>query len=163
VRTTTVILMLAVTSSACYQYFPVDRAAPLPEPGVEVRARLNTPQSLDLGSLTINDIGVVEGHVRRAEGDTLSIFSRQIFSAYGSKHFTNGAVFYFDRSELGQLEQRELVPWRTGVAVGAITVGVLTTMYFALDLGGGSGGNGGIPDPQPGRVVAIPLNLLIPR
>jgi hypothetical protein len=166
VRTTTamVTLMLAVTSAACYQYFPVDDSAPLPDPGAEIRFRLDTPQPLDLGTMRISDINTVEGDVYEAEGDTLGVFSRQIYSAYGSKHFTNGAIFYFDRSQFRQLEQRRFVPWKSGVAIGAAAVGVAAVMYFALDLGSGAEGDGGgNGNPQAHKGISIPVGLLIPR
>lgn len=162
-RKTIAILILAVTSSACYQYFPVADAAPLPETGTEVRIRLSTPQPLDLGSMRINDISTVEGDVYAAEGDTLGLFSRQIYTAYGSKQTTNGAVFYFDRSQFGQLEQRELVPWKTGLAIGAAAVGVLAVMYFTLDVGGGAESPNGGRNPQTRTGISIPVGLLIPR
>jgi hypothetical protein len=160
---TTTILMLAVTSAACYQYFPVEDAAPLPDPGAEVRVRLNTPQPLEVGTMRISDISTVEGDVYQAAGDTLGLFSRQIYSAYGSKHFTNGAVFYFDRSQFGRIEQRKLVPWKSGVAIGAAAVAVAAVMYFTLDLGGGAEGDGGNGNPQTRNGVSIPVGLLIPR
>jgi hypothetical protein len=163
VRKTIAILTLAVTSSACYQYFPVADAAPLPDTGAEVRIRLNTPQPLELGTMRISDISTVEGDVYETNGDTLGLFSRQIYTAYGSKHLTNGAVFYFDRSQFGQLDQRELVPWKTGLAIGAAAVGVLTVMYFTLDLGGGAESDGGNGTPQARKGISIPVGLLIPR
>ena len=162
-RTKILILILAVTSSGCYQYFPVADAAPLPEPGAEVRAQLASPQPVELGTMTIHDISIVEGDVYRTEGDTLAVFSRRIFSAYGFRQFTNGAVFYFDRSQFGRLEQRKLVPWRSGIAAGAAAAGVVAAMYFLLDFGGGAEGNGTPPPPTPKRGSAIPLRFTIPR
>jgi len=113
--------------------------------------------------MRISDVSRVEGHVYQTHGDTLGVFSSQIYSAYGSRHFTNGALFYFGRSQLGQLEQRELVPWKTGVAIGAAVAGVASLMYFALDLGGGGEGGGPPGPPQARRGVAIPVGLLIRR
>lgn len=160
-RKTTLILTLAATTSACYQYYSVEEAAPLPEPGTEVRIVLTSPQPLDLGSMTINDVSMVEGDVYEIEGDTLGLFSRRLRTYYGFSERTDGAVFYFDRSQFGRLEQRQLVPWKTGIAIGAISAGVLATMYLALDLGGGSEGNGTVIPPQPSRAPGIPLNWIV--
>jgi hypothetical protein len=159
VRTKVLILFLAVFSSACTQYFQIEDAALLPEPGAEVRARLAAPQPLELGTVTIHDVNRIEGDVYRSEGDTLGLFSRRIWSAYGFSQYTDGAVFYFDRSQFERLEQRKLVPVKTGIAVGAVAVGVVASMYYLIGLGGGAEG-----DPSPGtefsRVVGIPLNWI---
>ncbi len=161
-RTTTLVLMLAMSSSACYQYFPVEEAAPLPEPGTEVRAQLAAPQPLELGTVTIHDVSRIEGDVYESEGDTLALFSRRIFSAYGFDQFTNGAVFYFDRSQFGRLERRKFLPLQTGIAAGAITAGVLATMYFVLDLGGGAEGPNTKPDPQVARAAGVAFSWIVP-
>ncbi len=162
-RTTPLILTVALTSSACYQYFPVDDSAPLPDAGVEVRIQLQSPQSLDLGTMTINDVSTVEGHVYQSNADTLSLFSNMLRTYYGFRQRTNGAVFYFDRSQFGLLEQRKLVPWKTGVTVAAAVAGLTAFMYFALDLGGGSETGPPIPpDPGTGRTVLIPISIGLP-
>lgn len=162
-RATPLILTAAVLSTACFQYMPVDPSAPLPEAGDEVRIQLESPQALDLGSITINDVNRVAGHVRQSEGDTLSLFSSDLRTAYGFRQRTDGAVFYFDRSELRTLEKRELSTWKTGLAAGTAVVGALTFWYFAADLGGGSSsGNPTPPPPSFGRLIPIPLNGLLP-
>jgi len=162
VRTTNLILVLAVSSSACYQYSQVEDAAPLPEPGAEVRAQLATPQSLELGSLTIGDVSRIEGDVYQSEGDTLSIFSRRVFSAYGAGHYTNGAVFYFDRSQFGLLEQRSFVPVKSGIAIGVVAAGVVAAVFLIAELGGGAEGDGSRDAPQVSRVVRVPFGWIIP-
>ena len=77
-RTTPTILLLALSTSACYQYFPVYDTEPLPEAGAEVRIRLDAPQMLDLGTMTISEVSTVEGHVRQSESDQLSVFSNEL-------------------------------------------------------------------------------------
>jgi hypothetical protein len=156
------ILTLAWIASGCYQYFPVEEAAPLPEPGAEVRARLAAPQPLELGSVTIHDVSTLEGDVYRSDGDTLAVFSRRIISTYGFRQHTNGAVFYFDRSQFGRLEQRKLVPVKSAIAASAIAAGVVLGLYYALDLGGGAEGPGTGAGQVFGRTVGIPLNWIIP-
>ena len=163
-RTTPLIFLLAVTSSACYQYFPVHATDPLPATGAEVRVQFESPQTLDLGVMAINDVGLVEGHVRTSSSDSLSLFSNQLRTFYGFRQRTNGAVFNFDRSQFSRIEQRKLVPWKTGVAIGMATAGLAAAMYYATDLGGGSddGTVGGI-EPGLGRTANIPLlKILVP-
>jgi hypothetical protein len=163
VRTTPLCVIVALTSSACYQYLPVNDSAPLPDAGAEVRVQLQSPQSLDLGTMTLNDVSTVEGHVHQSSADTLSLFSNKLRTSYGFRQRTNGAVFYFDRSLFRSLEQRKLVPWKTGVAVGTTVAGIAALMYFAADLGGGSQ-SGSTPPPPPGasRTAFFPISLLFP-
>ncbi len=113
--------------------------------------------------MTLNDVASVQGHVRQSQGDTLSLFSSDLRTAYGFRQRTDGAVFYFDRSQFRTLERRELVPWKTGVAAGTALIGMAAFWYFAADMGGG-GGTGSPPPPPPGasRVVAVPFNLVLP-
>lgn len=161
-RNAALLLMTTLVSSACYQFFPVDGSAPLPEAGAEVRVQLQSPQALDLGTMTIGDVTSVQGHVRRSHGDTLSLFSSDLRTAYGFRQRTEGAVFFFDRSQFRTLEQRELVPWKTAVTAGTAIIGLAAFWYFAAELGGG-GEEGGTLPPNPGasRVVAIPFDVVL--
>jgi hypothetical protein len=155
--------MVFLFSNACYQFMPVDESAPMPEPGAEVRFQLESPQALELGTMTLNDVASVQGHVRQNRGDALSVFSSDLRTAYGFRQRTDGAVFNFDRSQFKTLEVRQLVPWKTGVAVGTALIGMATFWYFAVDLGG-SGGTGNPPPPPPAasRVLNIPLTFVLP-
>ncbi len=157
-RTTPLILLLALTSSACYQYFPVHDVDPLPEPGTEVRVQLESPRALDLGTMTINDVSTVEGHVHRSGSDSLSLFSSKLRTFYGFRQRTNGAVFYFDRSQFTRLEQRKIVAWKTGVAIGITTVGLAILMHEAIGLGGGT--EDGQPPIEPGLGLTANIPLL---
>ena len=162
-RTKSLLLMVFLFSSACYQFMPLDQSAPLPEAGAEVRFELQSPQSLDLGTVTLNDVMSVQGHVRQSQGDTLSLFSSDLRTAYGFRQRTDGAVFYFDRSQFRTLERRELIPWKTAVTAGTAIIGLAAFWYFAADLGGGSeSGNPPPPPPSASRVVGVPLNLILP-
>jgi hypothetical protein len=163
VRKTPLVLVLALTSSACYQYFPVHDTDPLPEAGAEIRIHLESPQSLDLGTMTINDVSRVEGHVRASTSDTLSLFSSQLRTFYGLRQHTNGAVFDFDRSQFAGLDQRKIVAWKTAAAIGITTVGLAILMNEAIGFGGGSEPG---PPPVDGsfkNTANIPLlRLLVP-
>ena len=162
-RTKPLWLMGFLFSNACYQFMPVNDTSPMPEAGAEVRFQLESAQALDLGTMTLNDVASVQGHVRESQGDALSLFSSDLRTAYGFRQRTNGAVFEFDRSQFRTLERRELVPWKTGVAAGTALIGMAAFWYFAADLAGG-GGTGNAPPPTPGvsRVATIPFNLVLP-
>lgn len=162
-RTKPLWLMGLLFSNACYQFMPVSDTSPMPEVGAEIRFQLESPQALDLGTMTLNDVASVQGHVRQSQGDALSLFSSDIRTAYGFRQRTNGAVFDFDRSQFRTLERRELAPWKTGIATGTALIGMAAFWYFAADLGGG-GGTGNPPAPTPGvsRVAAFPISLVLP-
>lgn len=142
------VLTLSVTLSACYQYLTVPEAAPLPARGTEVRVRFSPPRSVELGTITVHDINVIEGHVYRTLSDTIAVSSRQLRTAFGGKHYTNGAVFYIAQGEISQLEQRRLAPAKTGLAAGTAAVALVALLEFALR-GGGAIGEDGPPIDQP--------------
>ena len=130
-RSSLLVIISALSSGACYQYFPVNETDPLPDEGAEIRVRLDSPQALDLGTMTINDVSTIQGHVRTSQSDSLSLFSSQLRTFYGFRQHTSGAVFDFDRSQFMQVEERRMVPWKTGVAVGVTTVGLAILMSEA--------------------------------
>jgi hypothetical protein len=163
VRTKPLLLMVSLFSNACFQFVPVNESAPLPEAGTEVRVQLESPQALDLGTMTLSDVASVQGHVRQSQGDALSLFSSDLRTAYGFRQRTNGAVFEFDRSQFRTLERRELAPLKTGIAAGTALIGMAAFWYFASDLaGGGDTGNPTPPSPGVSRVVAFPFNVVLP-
>jgi len=156
-------LVVLLFTSACYQFLPVENSAPLPAAETEIRIELNTPQSLNWGTLTLSDVVALEGHVRDSRADTLSLFSSELRTARGLKQRTDGAVFFFDRSQFETIEQRKLMPAQTGAVAGAAAAGIVLFWYFAADLGrGDSEGGPEPPNPNPGRVVPIPLDFVVP-
>jgi len=165
VRATALCLLLSLTVCACYQYFPVDAVAPLPEPRTDVRIRLTTPVSLEAGSQTLHHVSSVEGDVYKCSGDTLAVFSRWLRTSYGFRQPMDGAVFYFDRSQFARLEKRRFVPIKTAIAVAAVGTGILLVWDWAIGLGGGGessgpsgNGNGGL-----NIRVPFPISILINR
>ena len=119
---------------------------------------------LELGTVTLGDVVAVEGHVRNSRADTLSLFSSDLRTAYGRRERSGGAVYFFDRSQIKTIEQRKLMPVRTGVVAGTAAVGLGLFWYFVAEMGRGSNEEGGPepPNPNPGRVVPIPLNFVVP-
>lgn len=140
-------LVLLLLVSGCYQYVPVEQPAPLPAPGEEVRVRLASPQPLELGTITVQDIAMIEGDVYRTEADTLAVFSRKLYTTYGFKHETNGAVYFLPPSEIRLLEVRQLRPAQTALTAAALTGGTLLFFDLALGVFGGGGGPQGGGDP----------------
>jgi hypothetical protein len=105
---------------------------------VEVRAQLSPARSLDVGSVTLHDVRILEGWVRDTEGDSIGLFTHKLRTGYGLSQHTNGAVFYFSRSDFARLEQRRLVATKTAIAAGAVAAELLVTADMALATGGGS-------------------------
>jgi hypothetical protein len=141
----------ALASGGCYQYRPVPDLSVTPEPGAEVRVRLSTPRPLEMGSVTLSDITLVEGEVFRARPDTLSLFSRWLRTAYGSRHHSQGAVFVFPREQIVTLEQRKLDPLTTGLAVVLLVGAGIGLVVVAAELAGG----GSVPPDDPGPTFGL--------
>lgn len=139
------LLVLAPAAAGCYRYVPVEPAAALPERGKEVRVELTSPQPLHLGTMTLNDITAIEGDVYRADGDTLAVFSRWLYTGYGYKHPTDGALFFLPPGEIRRLDVRQVQPLQTALTAVAVAGGVVLGFDLALRAfgGGGSPGDGG--------------------
>jgi|GEM_PF-2124884 len=162
VRPTAFGLMLLLSTNACYQYFPVSDVEPLPKSRAEVRISLSEPTSLDVGSETLHQVSKVEGDVYRSTGDTLAVFSRWLYTSFGYRQPMDGAVFFFDRNDFGELEERRLVAVKTAVAVVGVGVGLFAFSAWAIGLGGGS--ESGNPDGSGGGglQIAVPIEIGIP-
>jgi hypothetical protein len=73
-------------------------------------------------------------------------------------------VFYFPRSQLQRIEERRFEPVTSGIAVGAIAVGLLVTYEAAMRSAGAAGGGGGDGGGDVAHIaVALPLSILIRR
>jgi hypothetical protein len=140
---TLALLVSASVAAGCYRYVPVQDAAPLPERGEGVRVELTSPQPLGLGTITVNDITVIEGDVYRTDDGTLGVFSRRLYTSYGFRHDTDGAVFYVTPGEIRRLEVRRLQPAQTAVTAVLVAGGAVLAFDMALRAfgGGGSPGN----------------------
>jgi hypothetical protein len=159
-RTSKLLALLALSSTACYRYAQVPEAAPFPERGAEVRVTFSPPRSLNLGTITVHDITTLEGEVYRNLPDTLAVFSRWLNTAYGGKRATNGAVFYIPQGEIRQLDERRLLPLQTGLATATAIAAVFAVFKLALKSGGGS--TPGEPPPIDDAQIVLPLSIGIP-
>ena len=137
---------ILLSQAGCYQYVPLAETAPLPEAGTEIKLEFSPPQDMDLGSMTVHDVSVIEGEVFEISGDTVAVFSRWLQTAFGQRYATSGAVFYVPRSRTKQVEQRQFMLVKSGVAVGVAVAATVAIFKAALTLGAGSSpgdGNGG--------------------
>ncbi len=137
------VLLYTMPLSACYAYGAVPPTTPLAE-GTEVRAFLSEPRSLDLGSMTVNDINRLEGNVYRVDDDSLSMWTSWVYTQFGNRFAANGSVYYVPRDDIAQLEQRKIQIGGTIFLIGAVIGGVVGLLAIANSSGsGGMGGDGG--------------------
>ena len=128
---------ILLSQAGCYQYVQLADTAPLPEAGTEIKLEFSPPQAMDLGSMTVHDVSVIEGEVFEIGGDTVAVFSRWLQTAFGQRYATSGAVFYVPRSHTKQVQQRQFMLVKTGVAVGVTVAATGAIFKLALEVGGG--------------------------
>ena len=148
---------ILLSQAGCYQYVRLADTAPLPEAGTEIRLEFSPPQAMDLGGMTVHDVSVIEGEVFEINGDTVAVFSQWLQSAFGHRYAANGAVFYVPRSHTKQVEQRQFMLVKTGVAVGVTVAATVAIFKLASQLGAGSN-----PDGSNGRDefrIVFPLSI----
>ena len=92
---------------------------------------------MDLGSMTVHDVSVIEGEIFEISGDTVAVFSRWLQTAFGQRYATSGAVFYVPRSHTKQVQQRQFMLVKTGVAVGLTVAATVAIFNLALQVGSG--------------------------
>ncbi len=127
---------ILLSQAGCYQYVQLADTAPL-EDGTEIKLEFSPPQDMDLGSMTVHDVSVIEGEVFEISGDTVAVFSRWLQTAFGQRYAASGAVFYVPRSRTKQVEQRQFMLVKTGVAVGVTVAATVAIFKLALEVGGG--------------------------
>ena len=147
---------ILLSQAGCYQYVRLADTAPLPEVGTEIKLEFSPPQAMDLGSMTVHDVSVIEGEVFEVSGDTVAVFSQWLQSAFGHRYATNGAVFYVPRSHTKLVEQRQFMLVKTAVAVGVTVAATVAVFTLTTQLGGGA-------DPDPGNGnefrIVFPLSV----
>jgi len=134
----------------CFSYTHLDPAAPQLRRGTEVIASLGTGGGeFAVGQITIHGVTKVAGRVALADGDSLVIAARRLWSASGDDYSGDEGLITIPRGQLSGLAERRVSAWKTGVALGA-GVAVLASAIAGIHqlLGSGSGG-GGKPPPLP--------------
>lgn len=147
---------ILLSQAGCYQYVQLADTAPLPEAGTEIKLEFSPPQAMDLGRMTVHDVSVIEGEVFGISGDTVAVYSRWLQTAFGQRYVANGAVFYVPRSHTKQVEQRQFMLGKTGVAVGVTVAATVAIFRLATQLGGGAN-----PDPGNGNEFRIVFPLSV--
>ena len=148
---------ILLSQAGCYQYVQLADTAPLPEAGTEIKLEFSPPQAMDLGSMTVHDVSVIEGEVFEISGDTVAVYSRWLQTAFGQRYAASGAVFYVPRSHTRQVERRQFMPVKTGVAVGLTVAATVAIFKLAGQLGGGS--NPGDPGGGDEFRIVFPLSV----
>jgi hypothetical protein len=149
-------LLLSMSLSACYQFMAVDDGV-TPDPGRTIRAHLSPLQSFDLGRITINEIAQVEGEVYRDEGESLGLWAQWLRSRYGTRHEATGSVFYIPHEQIERLDERQLMPGKTVLAVIGVTAAMITT--FELVRRAATGGLSGSGQEPTQRSITAPISF----
>ena len=129
--------LIAMATSACYRYVPVES----PAPGIEVRVRVPVRTTVG-GGATVTETAALDGHIVEW-GDTLLLetTSRQQIGNFREVVLVD--TVRLDMSQLESVERRELSTRRTVIATGA-TLGALGLILLATEtLTGGSPGDDG--------------------
>ncbi len=139
-RAISLILLLSLSSSACYQFFPVDEGV-MPDPGQEVRVHLSPVMAFEVASTPVPGIETVEGEVYESEAQSLAVWTSSLHSRFFVFQ-ANGAVLYIPRDRISRLDVRRLVIAKTVLAIGASAGAILTIFGIADAVAGGSSSAG---------------------
>jgi hypothetical protein len=133
------LLIASALSAGCYTYSTIDLASAAP--GMEVRARVSAATAAQLApSLGMSDARLLSGPVVQRDADGLTI--RVPTAPIGTIGAQEGLFqqILVNRSDLLELESRQLDRTRTGVMIGAAFVGATVIAVTALH-GRSSGAN----------------------
>lgn len=139
-----VALLLSVLTG-CYSYVPLSGS--LSDRGSPVRARLSTPEDVQLTDFTVNGVVVVDGEIVNHGTDTLIVSALALRSRTGSEFLAAGETVKLPMASLESVEAKRFSIVRTA-AVTAAAAAVSLLLFSVFETGGGGGGNGGNPVPQ---------------
>ncbi len=145
------LILLSLSSSGCYQFFPVDEGV-MPDPGQEVRVHLSPARAFEVGSTPVPGVETVEGEVYESEAQSLAVWTSMLHSRFFSFR-ANGAVLYIPRDHISRLETRRLVPAKTVLAIGAVAAAIVTILTIADAVSGGNSFLGGQEGGADGSIV----------
>ncbi len=149
-RAISLILMLSMFSSACYQYVRVEEGV-MPAPGREVRVHLSPTREFEVGTTPVPGVETVEGSVYESEAQSLAVWTSMLRTQFGFSFRANGAVLYIPRDHITRLDERRHVPGKTILAIGAGVVAVVGIFGLATAVSGGS--TSGDPPPADASIV----------
>src|SRR5215831_2872972 len=157
-----VVLCFPALFAGCYTYSTIDLASAAP--GMEVRARVSAATAAQLGpSLGMSDARLLSGPIVQRDADGLTI--RVPSAPMGTIGAQEGLFqqILINRSDLLELESRQLDRTRTGVMIGAAFVGATVIAVTALH--GRSSGANPITEPPSNfnrRARGVHLTLTVP-
>ncbi len=138
-------LLLAWLPVGCYGYAPLTR--PSAPPAAALRVRLQTPADYRLTSVTVNDVGTVEGELVNMDDSTVVLSATRVVARSGFEHLGEHATLQVPRANIVSLEVRRLARGRTALFVGGlVAVAGITSAAFG---GGGLFGTGSGGGKQP--------------
>jgi hypothetical protein len=140
-RAISLILLLSLFSSGCYQFLPVEEGV-MPDPGQEVRVHLSPAMAFEVASTPIPGVETVEGEVYESEAQSLAVWTSLLHSRFFSFR-ANGAVLYIPHDHISRLETRRLVPAQTVLAIGTVAAAIVTIFTIADAVSGGGSFTGG--------------------
>jgi hypothetical protein len=152
------VLTAAFWTVGCYTFAPAP--ARLVEPGTEVKVHLNTTRSVDLSSVTVRDVNLVEGQLTRwTDANEAVVFSSYLQTRPGIRQQTSGELVSIPEGQIEVMDAPKLDGAKTAVAIGAgvaALVGLVAIIGGMGNKGGaGSGGDGG--GGSQGAVIAVPF------
>ncbi len=133
--------------SACFHYVPAD-GGPMPAPGTDIRATLAAPTPFNLGTVTVNDVRLLEGTVVESSADSMGVWVKWLYPPLGEKLDANRAEFYLQRGNVAQLEEWRMSGKATAFVVGA-SVALIAGMLALVSYAKGTTGSGGGGNPPP--------------
>lgn len=140
------VLTALMCTVGCYAYGPAP--ARLVEPGTDVKIHLNDAQDVDLSSVTVRNVNLVEGQLTRwTETDEAVVFSSYVQTRPGIRQQTAGELVSIPEGNIAGLEAPKLSGGRTALAIAAGAAALVGMVAIIGGLGNsgsaGSGGDGG--------------------
>lgn len=150
-----VALALALTLSlpfatACHRYVPPEGGSAALTRGQPMRVSLNSPVSVDLGEISVDDAVLVTGELIELKEDGSIVMSvREAESPSGATRGGIGETATIPADAIASVEKRVINPITTTLVVVVIAGGAVALSVAALNSGSSNGGNGnGQPPPE---------------
>ncbi len=127
-------LLLAWLPGGCFGYVPLTK--PAAPPAAALRVRLQMPADYRLTSVTVNDVGMLDGELVQMDDSTLVLSATRVVARSGFEHLGENATLQVPRANIASLEVKQLARGRTVLFVGGLLAFAgLTSAAF---------GNGGL-------------------
>lgn len=137
-------LAFVVALSGCFGYVPVVEGDP--EPDAEVRLRLSNQAAAEISAQTGRTVRSVEGTLLRTTSDSLVVDVHWGAIYAGTPFEGRRDTLGFARSDVVEVDRREISRLRTGLVGGGLVVAALLILRSFT----GGGGDSGTPGPGNG-------------